>query len=125
MAKGNGQQSPSEVRTGVLSGLLDNAYLFEADKVAKALEPILAGGETVAEAFRVIRDAFVFTDKRLILIDPQGLAGKQVTYRSIPYRAMTGFAVETAGHFALDAKLKLWVPAAASRWSRRCVGQKM
>ncbi|KAA6187929.1 PH domain-containing protein [Thiohalocapsa marina] len=94
---------------GILSGLLGNASLVEANKVAEGLAPILARGETVEVAFRVIRDEFIFTDKRLILIDKQGLTGKKVEYLSIPYRAVTRFSVETAGHFDLDAELKIWV----------------
>jgi hypothetical protein len=52
---------------------------------------------------------YVFTNKRLLLIDKQGLTGKKVDYHSIPYRAITQFKVETAGHFDLDAELKIWI----------------
>jgi hypothetical protein len=37
------------------------------------------------------------------------MTGKKVEYHSIPYRAITHFSVETAGHFDLDAELKIWV----------------
>jgi len=52
---------------------------------------------------------FIFTNRRLILIDVQGLTGKKIEYRSIPYSKITSFSVETAGHFDLDAELKIWV----------------
>jgi hypothetical protein len=57
----------------------------------------------------LIRDLIVFTDKRLILIDKQGMTGKKIEYHSIPYRSVTHFSVETAGTFDLDAELKIWV----------------
>jgi hypothetical protein len=52
---------------------------------------------------------YVFTNKRLILIDKQGMTGRKVDYHSIPYRAITQFKIETAGHFDLDAELKIWI----------------
>lgn len=55
-----------------------------------------------------------FTNKRLILVDKQGLSGNKVAYLSIPYRSVTHFSVETAGHFDLDAELKIWVRGSAN-----------
>nr|WP_258308593.1 PH domain-containing protein [Streptomyces sp. NWU339] len=60
-------------------------------------------------AFPLIRDTILFTDRRLILIVKQGITGKKTEYHSIPYRSITHFAVETAGHFDLDAELKIWI----------------
>ena len=51
----------------------------------------------------------MFTNYRLIFIDKQGMTGKKVDYHSIPYKAITQFKVETAGHFDLDAELTIWV----------------
>ncbi|MBK5963363.1 helicase [Thiocystis minor] len=94
---------------GLLSGLLGNASSVDLGKITKQLEPILADAETVELAFQLIRDQFVFTSKRLILIDKQGLTGKKVEYLSIPYKSINRFSIETAGHFDLDAEMKLWV----------------
>jgi hypothetical protein len=60
-------------------------------------------------AYRVLRDEFIFTDKRLILIDKQGITGKKVEYHSIPYKSITHFSVETAGHFDMDSEMKIWI----------------
>ena len=57
----------------------------------------------------MIRDTFIFTDRRLILVDIQGLTGKKTQYMSIPYSKITRFSIETSGHFDLDAELKLWI----------------
>jgi hypothetical protein len=77
--------------------------------VEKELEVIVTEGEKVEKAYKLIRDMIVFTNRRLILIDKQGMTGKKVEYHSIPYRSITHFSVETAGTFDLDAELKIWI----------------
>jgi hypothetical protein len=52
---------------------------------------------------------FVFTNKRLILVDKQGFTGSKLEYHSLPYKNITHFSVENAGHFDLDAELKIWI----------------
>jgi hypothetical protein len=94
---------------GLLDGLLGNASEVEIETVAQELAPIIGETETIQRVFKVIRDMYVFTNKRLILIDKQGLTGRKVDYHSIPYRAITQFKLETAGHFDLDAELKIWI----------------
>ncbi|MBB1125386.1 PH domain-containing protein [Thiospirillum jenense] len=98
---------------GLFSGLLGNATTVDSDTLRQQLAPILAETETIEIGFQLIRDQFVFTNRRLILIDKQGLTGKKTEYLSVIYRAITRFSVETAGHFDLDADLKIWVSGAA------------
>lgn len=93
----------------MLSGLFGNAAEANQANVEQEISNILVPGEEVEQAFRLVRDLYVFTDKRLILIDKQGLTGSKVEYHSIPYRAITHFSVETAGRFDLDAELKIWI----------------
>jgi hypothetical protein len=57
----------------------------------------------------LVRDSFIFTNRRLILVDKQGMTGKKVDYTSVPYRHIHRFSVETAGQFDMDAELKIWV----------------
>lgn len=94
---------------GLFDGLLGNASELDPREVYKELAPILIEGEQVDRAFKLIRDMFIFTDKRLILIDKQGMTGKKMDYHSIPYKSITHFSIETAGTFDLDAELKIWV----------------
>lgn len=63
-------------------------------------------------AFKLVRDLIVFADKRLIIVDKQGVTGKKVEYKSIPYKSISRFSVETSGHFDLDAELKIWISSA-------------
>ena len=94
---------------GLLDGLLGNAAEVDAEKMQAEFGEILAPGEQVEKAYVVIRDAMLFTNRRLILVDKQGLTGSKIEYHSLPYRAITHFSIETAGHFDLDADLKIWV----------------
>ncbi|MDT3425919.1 hypothetical protein J2Z22_001439 [Paenibacillus forsythiae] len=90
-------------------GLLGNASQVDLAAARKEYGKILAPGEQIERAYRLIRDMFIFTDKRLILIDKQGMTGKKIAYHSIPYKSITHYSVETAGHFDLDAELCLFV----------------
>lgn len=89
------------------------------EKIEKDLVQILADGERVVEAYQLLRDYFVFTDRRLILVDKQGLTGKKTEYHTIPYRSIEHFSVESAGHFDLDAELKIWVRGMATPIERQ------
>ena len=97
---------------GLLSGLMGNASQKNVDKVERDLEDILVPGEQVTLAFSLIRDLIVFTEFRLILVDKQGVTGKKTSYKSLPYRSISRFSVETSGHCDLDAELKIWVSSA-------------
>ncbi len=93
----------------MLSGLFGNATQADAQSVQQEFAAVLIPGEQVQAAFRLVRDLFIFTDKRLILVDKQGLTGNKVEYTTIPYKSIKYFAVETAGSFDRDAELKIWL----------------
>ena len=97
---------------GLFSGLLGNASQLNNDKIEQELEHVLLDNEQVEMAFSLVRDLLVFTEYRLILVDKQGVTGKKVSYKSIPYRSISRFTVETSGHFDLDAELKIWISSA-------------
>jgi hypothetical protein len=92
----------------LMNGLLGNASKVDAEAANSDYAKILGNGEQIEHAYRLVRDAILFTNRRLILIDKQGLTGKKVEYLSIPYKSVVRFSVESAGHFDLEAELKLW-----------------
>ena len=94
---------------GLLNGLIGNASEVSLEKITEDYEKILTESEKIEHAYKLIRDLFIFTNKRLILIDIQGLTGKKIEYLSIPYRSITHFTIETSGNFDLDAELKIWI----------------
>lgn len=104
---------------GLFDGMLGNASKIDAAKIQAEFQQILAPGERVEHAYQLIRDYFVFTDKRLVLVDKQGLRGTKVEYHSIPYRSITHFSIETAGTFDLDAELKIWISGMAAPFQQQ------
>lgn len=99
---------------GLLDTLLGHAGEKSVDTLGAEFAPLLAPGETLQRAFGLIRDLIVFTDRRVIFVDKQGMTGKKVEYLSVPYRSIAMFSLETAGHFDLDAELKLWISGHAA-----------
>jgi hypothetical protein len=94
---------------GLLSGLMGNASEVDDSDLEKVLANTLIEGEHVEKAYKVIRDMFIFTNKCLILIDKQGVTGSKMEMVSIAYSKITKFSKESAGHFDLDAELKIWI----------------
>lgn len=94
---------------GIFSGLIGNVSEMSIDEVIQEFGQLLGENEAIDAGYKLIRDAMIFTNKRIILIDKQGVTAKKIEYMSIPYKSIERFSVETAGHFDLDAELKLWV----------------
>lgn len=103
---------------GLLDHLLGNASEKNLDKLRDEFGPLLAPGEQLVKAYAVFRDLIVFTDKRLILSNKQGITGSKVEYLNIPYRSIVMFSFENAGHFDMESELRIWVssqPASINR----------
>lgn len=104
---------------GLLDRLLGNASEVDSSEMQEEFARVLAEDEDVERAYVLVRDAMLFTNRRLILVDKQGMTGTKVEYHSLPYRAITHFSIETAGHFDLDADLKIWVSGRAEPFTQR------
>lgn len=72
------------------------------------VQPLLINGEGIISTYRGIRDYVIFTNKRIISVNVQGMTGKKKDFTSLPYAKISAFSVETAGHFDLDSELELW-----------------
>lgn len=94
---------------GLFNAIMGNASEVNIEKLSEEYSSILINGEKIEKAFKLIRDMFVFTNKRLILVDKQGITGSKVEYLSIPYGSIIKFSKESAGLLDLDAELKIWV----------------
>lgn len=99
---------------GVIDALIGNASKVANDKIQEEFAQVLAPGEAVEHAYKLFRDYFVFTSKRLVLVNKQGVTGSKIEYHSIPYKSITHFSVETAGTFELDAELNIWISSTAT-----------
>ncbi|WIV21305.1 PH domain-containing protein [Paenibacillus polygoni] len=94
---------------GFFDGLLGNASQVNLNEIQKEFTPLLAPNEQIERAYKLIRDLFIFTNKRLIIVDKQGLTGRKVEYHSIPYKSISHYSIETAGHFDMEAELKIYI----------------
>ena len=92
---------------------MGNAGTVDRNELTEKYAALLIDGEEIELGFKLIRDTFIFTTKRLILIDKQGLTGSKTEYKSIVYRTISRFSIETAGTFDLDAELKIWISGEA------------
>lgn len=89
--------------------MLGNASELDPEKLQEEFRDILTDGEVIESAWRVVRDKWVFTDKRLIMVDIQGVTGMKREYHSIPYSSITQFSVETPGTLDDDCEMKIWL----------------
>ena len=94
---------------GLFDALLGNASEVDTGKLEDTILPLLVSGEQIEHGFRLVRDLIIFTNKRLILVDKQGLSGKKQEVLSIPYGSIVKFSKENAGRMDRDAEVKVWV----------------
>ncbi len=90
-----------------------NADFFKLNMVSndsyeKKLQPILIEGEEIVSSYKGIRDGVVFTNKRIIAINVQGITGKKKDYTSMPYNKIQVYSVETSGVFDMESELEIW-----------------
>jgi hypothetical protein len=82
--------------------------LKENNEYASRVSELLVTGEDVVGSFKAMRDGVVFTNKRIIAVNVQGITGSKKDFTSLPYSKVIAFSVETSGTFDLDAELDLW-----------------
>lgn len=88
-----------------------NGALFKLRKVNNTpteVHPLLIDGEDVIGCYQSIRDSVVFTNKRIIAINVQGMTGKKKDFSTLPYSKVQAFSIETAGHFDMDSELEIY-----------------
>ena len=82
------------------------------DEYADLINGILVSGESIIHTYKSVRDGLVFTNRRLIAINIQGITGKKKTITILPYDRVQAFSVETAGviaeHMAVRQKAGLF-----------------
>ena len=81
---------------------------IDPSSVLKDVQPLLIEQEQIIGAYKAIRDYCIFTNKRLIAVNVQGVTGKKKDFSSLPYSKVVAYSVETAGVFDLDSELELY-----------------
>ena len=82
---------------------------IDFDDILESINLFLIEGETVFAAFKSIRDQLIFTNKRVISVNVQGLTGSKIDYTSLPYNKVQTFSVETSGTFDRDCEIQLYL----------------
>ena len=77
-------------------------------EAARDILPLLVQGEAVIGVYKGMRDYVVFTNKRIISVNVQGMTGKKKDFTSLPYSKVQTFSIETAGVLDMDSELELW-----------------
>lgn len=108
---------------GIINKILGNASEVSNKDLQKKYDKLLMDNEEVELGFKLFRDVFMFTNKRLILIDIQGLTGSKVAYLTPTYKSISRYSLESTGTFDLDAELKIWIssednPSVSKRFNK-------
>ncbi|WP_122434337.1 PH domain-containing protein [Pseudomonas viridiflava] len=85
--------------------------LKQNDEYAERVKDLLLDGETVIDSYKSMRDGVVFTTKRIISVNVQGLTGSKKDFTSLPYKNIVAWSVETSGTFDLDSELEIYYSA--------------
>lgn len=75
---------------------------------AGVITPMLIQGEQIISTYKTVRDGVVFTNKRIIAVNVQGITGSKKDFTSLPYSKISAYSVETAGTIDLDSELEMW-----------------
>lgn len=75
--------------------------------IPKSIMKFVGVNEEPLFAVKTVRDSALFTNKKILICDKQGITGKKTEYFAIPYKSIITFGIETAGHFDLDSEIKL------------------
>ncbi len=88
--------------------VVNKSFLFYGKvPITSEILRFLHPSEQLQFCVKTFRDVAAFTDKRILIVDRQGITGKKVEYFSVPYRSIVTYAIETAGTLDLDAEIKL------------------
>ena len=79
--------------------------------IPEDVNEVLVSGEVAIAAYKTFRDSAIFTNKRLIVRDAQGITGKKVEIYSLPYSSIVMWSSENAGKIDFNSEIELWTRA--------------
>lgn len=86
-----------------------NLKPIDLASVRNEVNGLLISGEEAIMAFKTIRDQLVFTNKRIIAIDVQGITGKRKSFSTLPYSKIQYFSIQTPGFVELIPDSELFI----------------
>ena len=82
---------------------------IEESEVRQDVKELFVDGEQIIESFKTVRDQLIFTNKRIIAIDVQGITGKRKSYSTLPYTTIQFFEVQTQGFAEIFPDSELFI----------------
>ncbi|MCG7405892.1 PH domain-containing protein [Paenibacillus sp. ACRRX] len=92
---------------GILGGILGNYSEVSIQDLTNQYGPYLMPQEKIEMGFRLVRDTFIITDDRLLLIDHQGVTGKKTRVASIHLNSIYEVTMESAGTGLDDSEITI------------------
>ncbi|MDO6508224.1 PH domain-containing protein [Colwellia sp. 4_MG-2023] len=92
----------------------DNKGFFKLKQNAEYAEKVndlLLDDERIVDSFKSMRDGVIFTSKRIIAVNVQGITGSKKDFTSLPYKNIVAYSIETSGTFDLDSELEIYFSA--------------
>lgn len=86
-----------------------NLKPIDISSVRSEVTGLLIDGEEIISAFKTIRDQLVFTNKRIIAIDVQGITGARKSFATLPYSKIQYFSIQTPGFVELFPDSELFI----------------
>ncbi len=93
----------------ILDKVLGNATEVSEDELKDLKDKFIDDGEEIIKVYKLTRDLYIFTNKRILVVDVQGATGKKVKYKSIFYKGISMFSIETVGTVDMESELKVWI----------------
>lgn len=81
---------------------------IDPESLMRDIQPLLINGEHVIGAYKAMRDYCIFTNKRVISVNVQGMTGKKKDFTSLPYSKVIAYSIETAGVLDMDSELEMY-----------------
>ncbi len=78
---------------------------------AEKVNDLLLDDERIVDSYKTMRDGVVFTNKRIIAVNVQGITGSKKDFTSLPYKNIVAYSIETSGTFDLDSELEIYFSA--------------
>ena len=78
---------------------------------AEKVTDLLLDDEHIVDSYKTMRDGVVFTNKRIIAVNVQGITGSKKDFTSLPYKNIVAYSIETSGTFDLDSELEIYFSA--------------
>lgn len=76
---------------------MDNLIRIKEKELCKNAQALLLETEMVIGAYKTVRDQVVFTSRRIIMVNMQGVTGTRQEIFVLPYREVLHYGIQTAG----------------------------